>query len=65
MPRTFNATYSLWGNLYRGRFYVEGKRVAEYKFDACLNAFMKSGASYTRTHKVLTSWKYTTIWKEA
>lgn len=65
MPRTFIATYSLWGNLYRGRFYIDGKRVAEHKFDACLNAFLKSGASYTRNHKTLTSWKYTTIWKEA
>jgi hypothetical protein len=49
MHKRFVASYTKWGNLYRGRFYVDGKRVPEWRYDVLFNTYVsKSGASYTR-----------------
>ena len=50
-PRKLTATYSKWGNLYRARFYIDGKRVPEWAFDSKLNALIKHDAGYTRTQE--------------
>jgi hypothetical protein len=50
-PRKLTATYAKWGNLYRARFYIDGKRVPEWAFDAKLNALTKHDAGYTRTQE--------------
>lgn len=49
MHKRFVASYTKWGNVYRGRFYVDGKRVPEWRYDVLFNVHVsKSGASYTR-----------------
>jgi hypothetical protein len=50
-PRKFTATYKQWGNLYRGRFYVDGERVSEWVFNSALNARIKHDSGYTRDSK--------------
>lgn len=61
----FIATYTLWGNLYLGRFYINGKRVKEWEFDVKMNAFLKSGQSFTRKLDNMSSTKYRLIWERA
>jgi len=60
----FIATYTLWGNLYLGRFYVNGKRVKEWEFDVKMNTFLKSGQSYTRKLDNMSATKYRLIWEK-
>lgn len=61
----FIATYSKWGNLFIGRFYINGQRVKEYQFDVRLNSFMKSGASFTRKLDNMSPVKYRITWERA
>jgi len=60
----FIATYTLWGNLYLGRFYINGKRVKEWEFDVKMNAFLKSGASFTRKLDDISVTKYRITWEK-
>jgi hypothetical protein len=48
-PNKLTATYSKWGNLYRARFYIDGKRVPEWKFNSVLNSRIKTDSGYNRT----------------
>lgn len=61
-PSKFTATYKMWGNLYRGRFYIDGKRVPEWKFGSVLNARIKHDSGYNRTSENIQS-GYRITWK--
>lgn len=62
-PYKFVATYTKWGNLYLGRFYIDGKRVPEWKFDSVLNARIKHDSGYTRSNQDIQS-GYRITWKK-
>ena len=59
----FIESSSLWGNIYRHRFYIDGKQVAQWQFDVKFNAMAKSGQSYTRKAESLTGGRYRIIWE--
>lgn len=62
MYAKFIETQSKWGNLYRRRYYVDGKRVAGWDFDAKFNAMNKTSGGYARTVED-TAYGFRTVWK--
>lgn len=52
-----------WGEIYRSRFYIDGKQVAQWQFDAKFNVMVKSGKSYTRKAENLPGGKYRITWE--
>lgn len=50
---------SKWGNLYRRRYYVDGKRVTEAEFDA----HMFDGSLDLKPHHEATAFGYRTTWE--
>lgn len=64
MVKRFIECQTLWGNNYRKRYYLDGKRVPQWQFDVAFNVMAKSGESYTRKTESIGSTKYRTTWQK-
>lgn len=59
MVNKIQETWSKWGNLYKGRFYLDGLRVNQKTFDFAREEFMASNRPYKRVNKSVFAHKYT------
>lgn len=53
---------SKWGNLYRHRFYIDGRRVREDEFDRAQADIAKSESEWSRTPMENTQTGFRIVW---